>query len=58
MQESKDNSVRYYEEVLRKLDDIVALLRENNTMLKEHSRTVETINDRVRRIGVNTSHIR
>jgi hypothetical protein len=53
-----DKAVIYYQEVLRLMDEMVMLLRENNTMLKQHARTVEELNERVRKIGVNTSNIR
>ena len=53
-----DKAVIYYQEVLRLMDEMVMLLRENNTMLRQHARTVEELNERVRKIGVNTSNIR
>jgi hypothetical protein len=53
-----DKAVRYYQEVLRLMNEMVVLLRENNTMLKQHARTVEELNERVRKIGINTSNIR
>jgi hypothetical protein len=52
------SQARYYEEVLRLLNEILVTLKENNTMLKEHNRTVGSIDDRVRKIGVNTSNMR
>jgi hypothetical protein len=52
-----DKAVRYYQEVLRLMNEMVVLLKENNTMLKQHARTVEELNDRVRKIGINTSNI-
>ena len=55
----KDTSqARYYEEVLRLLNEILVILKENNTILKEHNRTVDSIDERVRKIGVNTSSMR
>lgn len=52
-----DKAVRYYQEVLRLMNEMVVLLKENNMMLKQHARTVEELNDRVRKIGINTSNI-
>jgi len=49
---------RYYEETLRLLNEILAALKENNTMLREHNSVVSSIDERVRRIGVNTSNLR
>jgi hypothetical protein len=49
---------RNYEEVVRLMNEIVALLKENNTMLRQHNRTVDNINERVRKIGINTSNLR
>ncbi|HEX2557897.1 MAG TPA: hypothetical protein VHK86_06210 [Nitrososphaera sp.] len=49
---------RYYEEVLRLLNEIMVTLKENNAMLREHNRTVGSIDERVRKIGVNTSSMR
>ena len=48
----------YYEEILRLLNEILAVLKENNTMLREHNTVVNSIDDRVRRISVNTSNLR
>ena len=52
------SQARYYEEVLRLLNEILVILKENNAMLKEHNRTVGSIDERVRKIGVNTSNMR
>lgn len=49
---------RHMEEELRLLNEILAAIKENNTMLKEHNSIVSSIDDRVRRIGVNTSNMR
>ena len=49
---------RHMEEELRLLNEILAAIKENNTMLKEHNAVVSSIDDRVRRIGVNTSNMR
>ncbi|HKU49248.1 MAG TPA: hypothetical protein VJP79_04810 [Nitrososphaera sp.] len=51
-------ATRYYEEVVRLMNEIVTQLKENNMMLKQHTRTVEELNDRVRRISINTSNMR
>jgi hypothetical protein len=49
---------RHMEEELRLLNEILAAIKENNAMLKEHNSLVSSIDDRVRRIGVNTSNMR
>lgn len=49
---------RHSEELLRLLNEILATLKENNRMLGEHNSVVSSIDDRVRRIGVNTSNMR
>ena len=49
---------RYSEEILRLLNEILATMKENNRILKEHNSVVSSIDERVRRIGVNTSNIR
>ena len=54
----EEHSSRYSEEVLRLLNEMVGLLKENNTMLNQHAKTVEMLNERVRKIGINTSSIR
>ena len=54
---NNDKVARYYEEVLRLMNEMVVLLRGNNAMLKLHNRTVEELNERVRKISVNTSNI-
>jgi hypothetical protein len=53
-----DRDARYYEETLRLLNEILATLKESNRMLKEHNSVVSSIDERVRRIGVNTSNLR
>jgi hypothetical protein len=53
-----DRDSRYYEETLRLLNEILAALKENNRMLREHNSVVSSIDERVRRIGVNTSNLR
>ncbi len=50
-------AVKYYEEVLRLMNEMVVLLRENNMMLSQHNRTIDELNERVRKIGVNTSNL-
>jgi hypothetical protein len=52
-----DRDARYYEETLRLLNEILAVLKENNTVLREHTSVVSSIDERVRRIGVNTSNL-
>ena len=52
------DSDRHSEELLRLLNEILATLKENNRMLGEHNSVVSSIDDRVRRIGVNTSNMR
>ncbi|MCI0564272.1 MAG: hypothetical protein MN733_37840 [Nitrososphaera sp.] len=49
---------RHLEEELRLLNEILATLKQNNMMLREHNTVVSSINDRVRKIGVNTSNMR
>lgn len=49
---------KHAEEILRLLNEILATLKDNNRMLKEHNSVVSSIDERVRRIGVNTSNIR
>lgn len=39
------------------MSEILATLKENNSMLKEHNSVVSSIDERVRRIGVNTSNL-
>lgn len=53
-----DKSTKYYEEVLRLLNEITGLLKENNTILKQNNKTVEELNERVRKIGFNTSNLK
>lgn len=53
-----DRDSLYYEETLRLLNEILATLKENNRMLREHNSVVSSIDERVRRIGVNTSNMR
>lgn len=52
-----DKTLRYYQEVVRLMNETVVLLKENNTILRQHARTVEELNERVRRIGINTSNM-
>jgi hypothetical protein len=51
------NGDRYYDEVLRLLNEILAELKDNNQMLKENNSVVSSIDERVRKIGVNTSNL-
>jgi len=53
-----DKAERYYEEVVRLMNEMVGLLKENNTTLKQHTMTVDELNERVRKIGINTSNLR
>jgi hypothetical protein len=46
------------DEELRLLNEILAALKENNRMLGAHNSVVSSIDDRVRKIGVNTSNMR
>jgi hypothetical protein len=55
---SDDKALRYYEGVLRSMNEMIGVLRENNSMMKQHVRTVEEVNERVRKIGINTSDFR
>jgi hypothetical protein len=50
--------VRYYEEVLRLMNEMVVLLKENNNMLLQHNKTIDELNERVRKISINTSNLR
>ena len=49
---------QYLDEELRLLNEILAVLKENNRMLSAHNSVVSSIDDRVRKIGVNTSNMR
>ncbi|HJS83176.1 MAG TPA: hypothetical protein VJ742_10125 [Nitrososphaera sp.] len=49
---------RHMDEELRLLNEILAALKENNRMLSAHNSVVSSIDDRVRKIGVNTSNMR
>lgn len=49
---------RYLEEQLRLLNEILAVLKENNRIMNEHNSVVNSIDERVRRIGLNTSNMR
>ena len=49
---------RYYEEVLRLMNEMVVLLKENNNMLMQHNKTIDELNERVRKISINTSNLR
>ena len=55
---SDEKAVKYYEEVLRLMNEMVGLLKDNNMMQRQHNKTIEELNDRVRKIGINTSNIR
>jgi hypothetical protein len=45
--------------MLRLLNEILPELKENNAMFKEHNSVViSSIDDRVRKIGVNTGNLR
>ena len=52
------DAARYYDEMLRLLNEILAVLKENNAMLREHNSVVSSIDERVRKINVNTSNLR
>lgn len=54
----EDRDPRYYEETLRLLNEILAALKENNRMFREHNTVVSSIDERVGRIGINTSSLR
>ena len=54
---AEHDTARYSEEMLRLLNEILAVLKENNRILKEHNSGVNSIDERVRRIGVNTSNL-
>jgi hypothetical protein len=51
-------AARYYEEVIRLMNEIVVLLKENNMLLKQHNKITNSIDDRVRKISINTSNLR
>jgi hypothetical protein len=51
-------SQQHQEEFLRLLGEILVELRQNNILLKDHNIKVESINDRVRKIGFNTANWR
>ena len=50
-------ATKYYE-VLRLMNEMVVLLRENNTMLKQHNGTIDQLYDTVRKININTGNLR
>ena len=56
--DSGQGMTRHMEEELRLLNEILAALKENNRIMREHNSVVSSIDDRVRRIGVNTSNMR
>jgi len=58
MEISDEKAVKYYEEVLRLMNEMVGLLKDNNMIQKQHNKTIDELNDRVRKIGINTSNIR
>jgi hypothetical protein len=51
-------SQKHQEEVLRLLGEILVELKQNNILLKDHDSKVDSINDRVRKIGFNTANWR
>jgi len=53
-----DPTTKYYEEVVRLMNEMLGELKDMNMTLKQHSRTVDELNERVRKIGVNTSNLR
>ena len=53
----KTDAVQHSDEMLRLLNEILAVLKENNRILKENNSVVSSIDERVRRIGVNTSNL-
>jgi hypothetical protein len=38
----------YYEEIVRLLNEIIGMLKENNTMHREHNMVINSIDNRVR----------
>ena len=48
----------YQEQVKRLLSEILIELKESNTLLKEHDSMVDKINERIRKIGLNTANWR
>lgn len=61
MIKSAANTERYYEEVLRNMNELLILLKENNIMLKELATTLREdhkvnigIHDNIRKIKFNT----
>jgi hypothetical protein len=52
------NGARYYEEVIRLMNEMVGLLKENNTMMAQHNRTIGELSDTVRKININTGNLR
>gem|GEM_PF-2272116 len=51
-------AAKYYEEVVRLMNEMLGELKDMNMTLKQHNRTVDELNERVRKIGVNTSNLR
>ena len=49
------DAARHSEELLRLLNEILAVLKDDNMILKEHNAVVNSIDERVRKIGFNTS---
>ncbi|AFU59577.1 hypothetical protein Ngar_c26560 [Candidatus Nitrososphaera gargensis Ga9.2] len=51
-------SRKYQEEILRLLSEIVAELKESNILLKEHNSAIDSIKNRIRKIGFSTTNWR
>ena len=54
MEQSSDKTARYYEEVLRMLGEIHAMLKENNELLKQDHSINKGIFENVRKLRFNT----
>lgn len=50
--------IKTQEEIIKKLNAILAETKENNLLMKQHDQAVDTINERVRRIGINLNDLR
>lgn len=49
------SSERHNEEIIRLLNEILAEMKENTTELKSHNRVVASLDEKVRKISINTS---
>ena len=50
-------SAQQLEEVVRVLDEILAEMKQNNAELREHNRVVSSLDEKVRKIGINITSL-